>query len=88
MSVPKGLLWVFIPMRDGRLKRHPEVYETFQEAQDAFKRHTGVDWMDSFCAMNGSYEGFYPGEMAEGPARGSRIYPAIFRSPAPVRDSA
>ena len=88
MSARQGLLWVFISMRQGRLHRHPEVYETFAEAQDAFKRHTGVEWIDSFCATNTSYEGFYPGEMAEGPARGSRIYPAVLRSPATLRRSA
>ena len=78
MSHPTAILWVFIPMRDGRLKRHPEAYETFAEAQDAFKRHTGVDWMDSFCAFQG-YGGFYPGEITEGPTKGSKILPAYFR---------
>ena len=79
MSQPKAILWVFIPMKDGRMKRHPEAYEQFAEAQDAFKRHTGVEWMDSFCAFQG-YGGFYPGEMTEGPTRGSKIIPAYIRS--------
>jgi hypothetical protein len=75
---PKVILWVFIGVRDGRMRRRPEAYETFAEAQDAFKRHTGVDWMDSFSAFEG-YEGFYPGEIMEGPARGSKILPVSFR---------
>jgi hypothetical protein len=66
-------------MRDGRLKRHPVAYETFAEAQDAFRKHTGVDWMESFSRFE-SYGGFYPGEITEGPARGSKILPAYFRS--------
>jgi hypothetical protein len=85
MSSRQGLLWVFIPLQDGRLRRHPEVYETFAEAQEAFQRHTGVEWMESFCAAKQSSEGFYPGELAEGPSRGSRIYPAILRTPAALR---
>ncbi|HLY73296.1 MAG TPA: hypothetical protein VKU80_04190 [Planctomycetota bacterium] len=88
MKGRQGLLWVFIPMRDGRLKRHPEVYETFREAQEAFLRHTGVTWIDSFCAARRSVEGSYPGELSEGPARGSKIYPAVLRSPATLRESA
>jgi hypothetical protein len=75
-------------MRDGRLRRHPEVYETFQEAQEAFLRFTGVTWIDSFCAALRSAEGSYPGELSEGPARGSKIYPAVLRSPATLRESA
>jgi hypothetical protein len=85
MSARQGLLWVFIPVRDGRLKRHPEAYETFSEAQEAFQRHTGVRWMESFCAVHRSSEGFYPGELSEGPSRGSRIYPAVLRSPSTLR---
>ena len=80
MSHSKSILWVFIPMRDGRMKRHPEAFEKFDDAQEAFKRHTGVDWMDSFCAMSGMYEGFYPGEISEGPTRGSKIIPAVNRA--------
>jgi hypothetical protein len=71
-------------MRDGRLKRHPEAYETFQEAQDAFERHTGIAWLAAFCSM----EGAYPGEIAHGPTRGSKIYPAVIRSQAAVRQAA
>jgi hypothetical protein len=82
------LLWVFIPLWDGRLKRHPEVYETFREAQRAFERHTGVTWIDSFCAVDRSREGFYPGELSEGPAKGSKIYPAVRRSPSTLRRGA
>lgn len=88
MSAFKRLLWVFIPMRDGRLRRHPQAFETFQEAQDAFERHTGVEWMDSFCAQSGPQAGFYPGEITEGPTRGSRIYPAVLRSPVALREAA
>jgi len=78
VSQPKAILWVFIGVRDDRVKSHPQAYETFAEAQDAFKRHTGVDWTDSFCAFEG-YAGFYPGEITEGPTRGSKILPAYFR---------
>ena len=88
MSARQGFLWVFVPERDGRLKPYPEVYETFAEAQEAFKRHTGVDWIDSFCAPRRSHEGVYPGELIQGPARGSRIYPAVLRSPAVLRKPA
>jgi hypothetical protein len=35
--------------------------------------------MDSFSAFEG-YEGFYPGEIMEGPARGSKILPVSFRA--------
>ena len=87
MSHPKAILWVFIGMRDGRIKSHPQAYETFAEAQDAFKRHTGVEWMDSFCAFEG-YAGFYPGEITEGPTRGSKILPAYFRSHVAARREA
>ena len=87
MCQQRAILWLFIPMRDGRLKRHPEAYATFAEAQEAFQRHTGTEWMDSFCASQG-YGGFYPGEITEGPARGSRIYPAVFRSPGALRERA
>jgi hypothetical protein len=66
-------------MRDGRLKRHPVAYQTFAEAQEAFKRHTGVDWMEAFTSYE-SYGGFYPGEIADGPTRGSKILPAYFRT--------
>jgi hypothetical protein len=79
VSPQKAILRVFIPMRDGRRQRHPEACGKFAEAQDAFKRHTGVEWMDSFCAFQGC-GGFHPGEIPEGPIRGSKILPARFRS--------
>ncbi len=82
MGNPPSLIWVFIPMREGRLLRHPVAFETFAEAQEAFKRHTGVDWMDSFLAYPSSGES-YPGEITEGPARGSKILPAYFEKAPP-----
>ena len=89
MCKPQSLIWVLIPMRDGRLRRPPVAFETFAEAREAFKRHTGVDWMDSFTDFESS-GGFYPGEITEGPTRGSKILPATFRTlpPEPREDAA
>ena len=49
------VIHIFLPMSYGRLDGEPQLFEDFEEANEAFEEHTGISWgdLESRCEETG-----------------------------------